>query len=139
MKSVFALSLIATLGWTSSAFALNQFFCQASLRTKTTTKAPALVMYTKALRSSQYDKKAVTLTFKPEVLAREGAYVILDGRGQMIDMNVHVDMKQTRQGVKVTLTDRISQKSTAFTLAGHVASVSLSSSAATFDYTCAAQ
>jgi len=94
-----------------------------------------------ALIDAKHTPGALLLNYNPEGLNSErGAFLILDGRGKMMMLNVHVTAKATGNAVKVIMTDRLSNTTSEaiFKKASAVATAAVSTKAGSLLLTCKA-
>lgn len=144
MKSLIALVLFSTMTWSTASQAFSSFSCEAQMvgRSQYSPKgvtAPYLVHFSKSsLLDARHQEDLLSLTFNPEAIKSEKAYVILDGRGKNIHLNVHISATASEEGVLLALRDTESGKtlSREVTLENSGMTIVFSTAKGYLDYTC---
>lgn len=117
-RSLFYITL-AVFSYAQASWALSQFDCKAQMVAGQQNDsyapvgyfAPTLVYYKPdALKNVQLNEKSLSLRFNTQTLnANQVPYVILDGRTNNLQLNVHVSVKKSADlGVRVNMEDRTS-------------------------------
>lgn len=144
MKSFIALVLFSTMTWSASSQAFSFFGCEAQMvgRTQYSPKgvtAPYLVHFSKSsIKDARHQEDLLSLIFNAEVIKADRAYVILDGRGQNIHLNVHISATATERGVLLALRDTESGKTLTreVTLENSGKTIVFTTDKGFLDYTC---
>ena len=146
-----ALTLFSVATFSMSAKAVNSVNCNAQMiglnEDGVSTRgliAPTLVSYgVDNLISAKYGNDFLNLNFNPSTVnSAKGAYIIIDGRGKMMLLNVHLSMKAVNSGVvRAEMTDRVSNVKSVATFKASVgeATATLSTPEGSFHLTCSVE
>lgn len=152
MKSVLLslFALVSVMSFSASAqSSINSFNCEAQMIglnedgvSVNGLIAPYLVGYgLDTLIDAKHTPGSLFLNYNPKGLnAERGAFLILDGRGKMMMLNVHVTAKAIGDTVKVTMTDRLTNtvSEAKFMKARAVATAAVSTKSGSLLLTCQA-
>lgn len=146
-RNLFYITL-AVFSYAQASWALSQFDCKAQMVAGQNGTyapvgyfAPTLVYYRPdALKNVQLNEKSLSLRFNTQTLnANQVPYVILDGRPNNLQLNVHVSVKKSADiGVRVNMEDRTSglKSQVLFKLADSGSSVRLRTNEGSLVLTC---